>query len=113
MTPEEQVAVLNRDVPEGGRIVAHMVPTRAFRVIEMPGALTYRVEQLDAGQWKWRTISTHIGDEEHESFHVAVREGIDKQEEFKKKIIKAKVAHNQATRAASAGLTNGNPDTRH
>lgn len=113
MNPIEQEVILNRDVPEGGRIVAHMVPTRAFRVIELAGAMIYRVEQLDAGQWKWRTISTHVGDEEHESFHIAVQEGVAKQEEFKKKIVKAKLAQKQAQRTAEAELQNGHPFTRH
>jgi hypothetical protein len=102
MTPEQQEVILSRDVPEGGRVIAHMVPTRAFRVIELAGAKTYRVEQLDAGTWKWRTISTHIGDEEFESFNVALKEGIDAQEKFKSKILKAKAEHNHARRIAEA-----------
>lgn len=102
MTPEQQDEVLNSQVPEGARVIAHCVPTRAFRVIALAGDMTFRVEQLEAGSWKWTTLSTHSGDEEFESFGPALQDAIDKQEQFKKKIIKAKIDHKQAVRLAEA-----------
>jgi hypothetical protein len=100
MTPDEQEVVLNKDVPEGGRVVAHCVPTRAFRVVALAGEKTFRVEQLDAGIWEWKAVSTHTGDEEFESFGPALQDAITKQEEFKKRIIKARIDHKNAVAAA-------------
>lgn len=101
MTPEQQVLVIN-DCPVGTRVVAVTVPTRAFRVIALDGDLVFRVEQLEAGSWKWQPRSTHSGDEEFESFGPALQDAINKQEQFKLKIRQAQIAQRQAMRVAEA-----------
>lgn len=81
-------------------MIAHCVPTRAFRVIAMPGDKVFRVEQLQPQVWKWAVLSTHAGDTEFESFGVALQDAIDKQETFKRKIIQAQNRQRQAERQA-------------
>lgn len=101
MTPEQQIAVINR-CPPGMRPVAVTVPTRAFRVVALDGDLVFRVEQLEAGSWEWKARSTHAGDEEFEAFGPALQDAINKQEEFKLKIRQAQIAQRQAMRVAEA-----------
>lgn len=96
MSPEEQEVVFNKDVPEGAYIVAHCVPTRAFRVIAMPGERTFRVEQLTTASWTWLPLSTHSGDAVFESFVPALNDMIDKQETFKDRIVRARIDHKNA-----------------
>ncbi len=86
MTPEQVDLIMNHSEIEGSRVVAALVPTRAIRVLALSGDLVFRVEQLEPGVWKWRTLSTHAGDEEFESFGPALDEAIKQQERLKLKI---------------------------
>lgn len=71
---------------EGSTVVSHCVPTRAIRVLMLKDELTFRVEQLDPGAWKWHALSTHSGDEPWESFGPALDAAIKMQTRLKLKI---------------------------
>jgi len=96
MTPEQQAIIFAAEVPEGWRIVAHATPTRAFRVICSADEKTFRVEQLEAGVWKWHPRSTHSGDDAFESYPHALADMVEKQEHFKQMIIRARIDHKNA-----------------
>lgn len=107
LTPAE---IMAKDLPPGARVIAHTVPTRAFRVIAMPGDKVFRVEQLEPVVWLWHALSTHAGDEEFESFGPALQDAIEKQEQLKKAIVKARIEAKQ--QMALVEKTHG-PNTRH
>lgn len=92
--------------PEGARVIAVTVPTRALRVLMLEGEKTFRVEQLTPRTWIWRTVSTHNGDEPWESFGPALQDAIDKQEQLKLEINRAMIAQRQAQRLAEAKALN-------
>ena len=86
------------NAPEGWRVLAVAVPTRAFRIVADDANLKFRVEQLDSSRYKqgifdWRTVSTHIGDFTFESYPPAIRDMLTKQVRLKE-MIKLD-AHNQ------------------
>lgn len=101
MTPEQVDLVMNQTELVGSHVVAITVPTRAVRVLALEGDLVFRVEQLDPGVWKWRTLSTHAGDEVFESFGSALDEAIKMQARLKLKIQEAQRQNMQAQLAAN------------
>jgi hypothetical protein len=109
MTPEQIDTLMNQIDPPDARIVAHCVPTRAIRVIALKGDLTFRVEQLEPGAWKWRTISTHSGDEPFESFGFAVDDAVRMQARLKEKIKLAQHENNMARVKALHSTSNLTP----
>ena len=74
------VALLNRTDLPGSRIIAHIVPTRILRVIDVhDDGMIFRVEQLvfhshprnPAPTGAWMTKTTHSGQRSGESLKVA------------------------------------------
>jgi hypothetical protein len=105
LTPETIDALLNALNDPEDTIIAHMVPTRAFRIVARKGLLTFRVEQLtrQAGD-KWVVLSTHKGDVPWESYAPAWNDASEKQREFLMEMRKIKVAQNQVLREEAAGV---------
>lgn len=105
LTEEEVETLLNR-VKDGETVIAHCVPTRAFRVVMLDGEKTFRVEQLvrQAGD-KWVTLSTHTDDFRWKAYDDALRDAVTKNRDFLLEMRKLKVARNQALREAQAGKT--------
>lgn len=103
---EEDIEVLLNRVKGGETVIAHCVPTRAFRVVMLDGAKTFRVEQLvrQAGD-KWVTLSTHTDDFKWKAYDDALKAAILANRDFLLEMRKIKVARNQALRAAQAGTT--------
>lgn len=73
------VPLLNKVTPPA-RVIAHAVPTRIIRIVQMDvDALTFRIEQLvehggfgtPEPKGEWMTLSTHIGQAAGESLGVA------------------------------------------
>lgn len=107
-TPEGQlrIAMIMNDVPEkGAKIVAHCVPTRAFRVLMMKGEKVFRVEQLNSSTWTWTALSTHAGTDPWESYGAALTDACAKQDEFALKVQKERLSQKQA--ALTFAATNG------
>lgn len=104
LTPETINRLLNALNDSEDTIVAHMVPTRAFRVIMKKDTLTFRVEQLSrqAGD-KWLPLSTHKGDDPWESWPAAWDDASKKQQAFLMEMRKLKVAQNQTLREVTHG----------
>jgi len=107
LTAEDIDRILNALNDPTDTIIAHMVPSRAFRVVKRADDLTFRVEQLSrqAGD-KWLILSTHKGDEPWESFGPAWNDASEKQKDFLLEMRKLKVAQNQKLREAGAGVLN-------
>jgi hypothetical protein len=102
----EQIEKIMSAVPEGARVIAVTVPTRALRVIALAGEKTFRVEQLEPITWIWQPRSTHSGDTPWESFGPALQDAMDKQEALKLEITRAMIAQKQAMRLAEAQALN-------
>lgn len=86
MDLEQTKKIMDQIDPPDARIVLIFVPTRAIRLIALKGDLTFRVEQLDSRVMKWRSVSTHVGDEPWESFGPAWHDGVKKQARLVEKI---------------------------
>lgn len=82
--------------PADATVVAVCVPTRAIRVLMLKGALTFRVEQLDPQVWKWRSLSTHVGETQWEAFGVALDDAVKQQVRLKEKVKLAQHEHRMA-----------------
>lgn len=102
---EEMVEKLLNKVNEGERVIAHCVPTRAFRVVMLEdGEKTFRVEQLSRQHGdKWIPVSTHTGTFKWEAYDTALTRAVEANREFMLEMRKLKVQQNQALRAAGAG----------
>lgn len=86
-------------IDAGWSVIAVAVPTRALRVTSDDLNLKFRVEQLDPTVWKWRAVSTHIGDLAWESFLPALKDMGGKQARLKEKV---KLAQHEARMAMIA-----------
>jgi hypothetical protein len=108
---EEEIDVLLNKVGAGEKVIAHCVPTRAFRVIMIADEKTFRVEQLvrQAGD-KWVPLSTHTDDLRWKAYKDALDAAILANRNFLLEMRKIKVERNQALRAAQAGKTLHVPD---
>lgn len=101
---EAQVATLMQATDDGERVVAHAVPSRAFRVTTKDD-ITFRVQQLSrqAGD-KWTTLSTHT-DNERETW-VSYPAALDKSHEYQRIFLlemrKIKVERNRLQRELDA-----------
>jgi hypothetical protein len=85
--------------PEGWRVLAVAVPTRALRIIVNDLNLLFRVEQLvpqPGRTYAWRVVSTHAGDASFESYPPAIKDMLTKQARLKEKI---KLAQHEARMA--------------
>ena len=88
--------------PEGWRVLAVAVPTRALRIVVNDLNLIFHVEQLDRKPdrtYGWRAVSTHIGDASFESYPPAIKDMLGKQARLKEKI---KLAQHDARMAQIA-----------
>lgn len=105
LTEAEVEALLNK-VNDGETVICHCVPTRAFRVVMLADAKTFRVEQLvrQAGD-KWMTLSTHSFETPWRAYDDALKDAVMKNRDFLLEMRKIKVARNQALREAQAGRT--------
>ena len=85
--------------PEGWRVLAVAVPTRALRIIVNDLNLLFRVEQLvpqPGKTYTWRVVSTYAGDASFESYPSAIKDMLTKQARLKEKI---KLAQHEARMA--------------
>jgi hypothetical protein len=96
MNLEQVTKIMETVDPTDATVVTVCVPTRAIRVLKLKGDLTFRVEQLDPQVWKWRSISTHVGDAPWEAFHVALEDAWKHQARLKEKIKLAQHEHRMA-----------------
>lgn len=89
MTDEETEAMWGeKSAPEGWRVIAIGIPSRALRTITDVRGIKFRVEQLQrkVGELpKWTTVSSHQGDFEFESYPAAINDMIAKQARLREK----------------------------
>lgn len=90
MTDEEIENIWgDNSAPEGWRVLAIGIPSRALRTITDVTGFRFRVEQLQrkagGAMPKWTTVSSHQGDFEFESYPAAIQDMIAKQARLREK----------------------------
>lgn len=95
------IKIMDQIDPPDARVILVMVPTRAIRIIALMGDLVFRVEQLDSSVWKWRTLSSHKGDEPWEALEAAFNDANRMQARLKEKV---KLAQHEASMARMKAL---------
>lgn len=106
---DAQAYQLFSTAPEGWRVIANAVPTRAFRILADDTDLKFRIEQLDASQahhgvYDWRPIAVHVGDFTFEAYPPAIKDMLTKQVKFKELVKLAEHNDNMAMLAAQNAM---------